>query len=100
MDYNSIPSLKDSKTGRRYYPGLKYPTIPLSENDVYTIAVFGDRLDVISDHYYGNMDDAWIISTANGLIGDSLFFEPGFQIRIPTNVAEIKNEFIKLNNLN
>ena len=99
MDYNSVPALKDERTGRRYYPGLKYPVTPLSENDIYTMAVFGDRLDVLSEHYYGNMDDSWIISTANGMIGDSLFFTPGEQIRIPTNTTEIKNAFIRLNNL-
>jgi hypothetical protein len=100
MNYNSIPALKDAETGRRYYPCLKYPVIPLSESDIYTIAVFGDRLDVLSDHYYGNTDDAWIISTANGLAGDSLFFTPGSQIRIPMDVISVKDAFNRLNNLN
>lgn len=100
MDYSNIPILKDSVTGKRYYKNLKYPVIPLSVNDIYTIAVFGDRLDVLADHYYGNSSDAWIISTANGLPGDSLFLTPGAQIRIPTDVIGIKDNFNRLNNLN
>lgn len=100
MNYNNVPVLKDDRSGVRYYPNLKYPIIPLSENDIYTIAVFGDRLDVLADHYYGNVEDAWIISTANGLSGTSLFFTPGDQIRIPTDTIAIKDAFNRLNNLN
>lgn len=99
MNYSSIPITKDPITGVRYYPNLKYPEIPLSESDIYIISVFGDRLDVLSDYYYGTTDDLWIISTANGLPGDSLFIVPGTQIRIPTNTTQIKNSFNKLNNL-
>lgn len=100
MNYSSVPVIKDPATGIRMYPNLKYPEIPLRESDIYTIAVFGDRLDVLSDHYYGNTEDAWIISVANGLPGDSLFFTPGNQIRIPTDVTSIKNAFNVLNGLN
>ena len=100
MNYSSIPSIKDASTGVRYYPNLKYPEIPLSESDVYIITVFGDRLDILADHYYSNVDDAWIISTANQLPGDSLFFPPGTQLRIPINITPIKGDFNKLNNLN
>ena len=99
MDYNTVPILKDQEKGVRYYPNLKYPEIPLSETDIYTIAVFGDRIDVLSNHYYGNMEDRWIISTANGLSGESFFFSPGSQIRIPTDTVPIKEAFNRLNKL-
>jgi phage tail protein X len=95
-----MPSLKDIYTGVRYYPSLKYPEIPLSETDIYIITVFGDRLDIFADHYYGTTDDSWIISTANGLSGSSIFFEPGTQLRIPTDTITIKNNFNQLNGLN
>lgn len=99
MNYNGVPILKDV-SGKRYYISLKYPEIPLSENDIYIITVYGDRLDVISNQYYKNTEDAWIISTANGLYGDSLFFTPGTQLRIPTDIIRIKNNFNVLNHLN
>lgn len=99
MNYNNIPVLKEEGTGRRYYSGVKYPVIPLSVDDIYIITVFGDRLDVICDDYYGNTEDIWIISTANGLPGDSLYVTPGTQLRIPTNTREIKNNLKKLNGI-
>ena len=100
MNYSNIPSIVDTETGIRYYPNLKYPEIPLSANDIYIISVFGDRLDDICNFYYKNMEDVWIISTANGLPGDSLFVTPGTQLRIPSDITYIKNAFNVLNNLN
>lgn len=99
MDYSNVKVLKDVFTGRRYYENVKYPQIPLSEFDIYIETVFGDRLDVIADDYYGNTGDYWIIAAANGLIGDSLSVPPGTQLRIPTDVASVKAAFNKLNNI-
>lgn len=99
MNYNSATILRDAETGIRYYKAFKYPEIPLSETDIYIITAFGDRLEALSNHYYGNTDDAWIISVANGLPGDSLFFTPGTQLRIPTDTTPIKNSFNTLNGL-
>ena len=100
MNYSNIQVLKDAASGRRYYPSIKYPEIPLSETDIYITTVFGDRLDIIADHYYNTADDVWILSTANGFAGDSLFCSPGTQLRIPTNIIPIKNALNKLNSLN
>ena len=99
MNYSSVPVLKDVYTGRRYYQNVKYPAIPLSEFDIYIETVFGDRLDVIADDYYNKTEDYWIIAAANGLIGDSLFVEPGTQLRIPTDTESVKLAFNKLNNI-
>ena len=99
MNYTDVRILKDVYTGRRYYENVKYPTIPLSEFDIYIETVFGDRLDVIADDYYNNSGDYWIISVANGLPGDSLFVTPGTQLRIPTDIESIKEAFNRLNNI-
>lgn len=99
MEYSNLPVMYDSESGVRYYNNLKYPEIPRSETDVYIITVIGHRLDVLSDHYYSNTGDSWIISTANGLSGDSMFFTPGTHLRIPTNTTTVKNDFNTLNNL-
>ncbi len=98
MRYDSSTILKDSDTGRRYFTALKYPDIPLSSDDIYFISVFGDRLDQICAQYYGNVEDYWIIATANNLKCDSLFITPGTQIRVPNDTVEVKRLFNELNN--
>ena len=42
-----ILQYKDVNDDNRYYKGTKYPTIPLSETDIYVITTQGDRLDVL-----------------------------------------------------
>ena len=96
--YSGAVILK-TDTGKRYYKRLKYPSIPLSTQDIYIITVDGDRLDQISEDYYNNTDDYWILVAANQLPGDSLFITPGTQLRIPTNTTEIKRLFNQLNGL-
>jgi hypothetical protein len=96
--YQGFPILLDDQ-GRRYYKPAKYPEIPLSANDIYIMSVFGDRVDQYSSDYYGNTDDYWIINVANGFLGDSLFIEPGTQVRIPQDTVTIKQNYNKLNGL-
>lgn len=96
--YTNAEILK-TDTGKRYYKRLRYPQIPLSSSDIYIITVVGDRLDQISYDYYDTTDDYWILVAANGLKGDSLFITPGTQLRIPTDVTGIKQEFNQINNI-
>ena len=97
MRYQGIPILK-TELGARYFKTIKYPSIPLSENDIYIISA-GDRLDLLSLDYYNTEEDYWIISVANGLPGDSLFTIPGTQIRIPQDTIRIKQDFNRLNGI-
>lgn len=99
MRYTNVEILKDKESGKRYLRGVKYPRIYPDNNDVYIITAYGDSIDVISYDYYGNVNDYWIILTANGLPGDSRFIEPGTQLRIPVNTQKIKADFNKLNNI-
>lgn len=98
MRYDNDLVEKDPKTGVRYYRALKYPEIPLSVNDIYIISAFGDRLDQLADQYYDSVEDYWIIAVANTLPGDSLFITPGTQIRIPSDITDVKRRFNELNN--
>ena len=65
--YQNIKILTDSvvKPGVRFYATVRYPEIPLSENDIYLITVSGDRLDLLAQQYYGDSNLYWIISSAN-----------------------------------
>ena len=84
---------------KRYYKALKYPEIPLSINDIYLITTTGDRLDLLANQFYKDVDLWWIIATANPSIirRDSLNLKSGLEIRIPVNKDEIIDRFRILN---
>jgi hypothetical protein len=96
--YRDVEIKKDSK-GRRYYKALKYPTVDFNDNDIYTISIVNDRLDLLALNYYRDMSYYWIIAVANNLKCDSLYLTPGTQIRIPYDIEKIKEDFNILNNL-
>ena len=80
---------------------LNGENIPLSLNDIYAVTVEGDRLDLIADQFYRDVDLWWIITTANPDIirRDSFNLKPGIQIRIPdpNEVNNILRSFEQLN---
>ena len=99
MRYDNVQTLTDADTGVKYLRGVKYPAIPFDDNDIYIISVAGDRLDLLSNDYYGNVDDYWIIISANNLPGDSIFVKPNTQLRIPVRTTEAKQAFDTLNQI-
>ena len=96
--YQYIRIEKNPETKTRYYRDSKYPTNPLSENDIYVITVDGDRYDLLASQYYGDESLWWIISIANSLLPqNSIFIPVGTQIRIPQNVNGILKSYNNLN---
>lgn len=91
--YQNIQITKYQDKGDQYYLNNIYPEIPLSENDSYIISTLGDRLDLLAFDFYGDTSLWWIIASANSLPGDSLYIEPGFQLRIPTDILAILNQY-------
>jgi hypothetical protein len=91
--YQNIPVKKNSQRGSEFYSNNIYPDIPLSNDDNYVIAVLGDRLDLLAQDFYGDTSFWWVIASANALPGDSLYVEPGMQLRIPIDVASIINNY-------
>jgi hypothetical protein len=94
--YENILETKDN-TGERYYRNNIYPDIEASQTDLYVITVLGDRLDLLAFNFYGDESLWWVIASANSLPGDSLYLEPGAQIRIPSNVPGVINEYKSAN---
>tara|TARA_R110000765_G_scaffold46387_3_gene95807 strand:+ start:1768 stop:2073 length:306 start_codon:yes stop_codon:yes gene_type:complete len=90
---------KLSSGKKRYYKALKYPEIEPSVNDLYVITTAGDRLDLLADQFYGNVDYWWIIATTNPDIvrRDSFNLKPGLEIRIPADFQGILEEFEQIN---
>ena len=84
---------------KRTYRALKYPEIPLSIEDLYITTTDGDRLDLLANQFYQDVDMWWIIATANpGVIKrDTFNLKPGLEIRIPTDTQSIMQNFESLN---
>jgi hypothetical protein len=95
--YQNINIKKQDGTRSQYYVNNVYPEVPLSPEDTYVIATLGDRLDLLALDFYGDTDFWWVIASANALPGDSLYLEPGSQIRIPANLSGIINTYKTVN---
>ena len=84
---------------KRTYRALKYPEIPLSIEDLYITTTDGDRLDLLANQFYQEVDMWWIIATANpGVVKrDTFNLKPGLEIRVPANPQGVMQEFESLN---
>ena len=94
--YNDIPQLK-SPSGKIYRRNVIYPEVPLSAKDYYVIATAGDRYDILAQQFYNDHSLWWIIAAANNSERASLVVEPGVQLRIPTDVENIINNYNSIN---
>ena len=80
------------------YKNTKYPEIPLSSNDIYVYTTVGDSLDSLALIYYKDSSLWWIISSANpDLPSDTIYPEPGIQLRIPLDINQILSLFESIN---
>lgn len=95
--YQNIRRTKNSQMGSEYFVNNVYPDIPVSGEDNYVITVLGDRLDLMANDFYGDTSLWWVIASANSLPGDSLYPEPGIQLRIPVNITYIINQYKNTN---
>lgn len=94
--YQNIPNIKIDK--KPVYQTVRYPNIPLNENDWYVTSTQGDRFDSLALQYYQDESLWWIISTANNtLLQNSLIIPEGIQVRIPANLPEILNNYKRIN---
>ena len=94
--YENIEVVK-SPLGRRYYKNNFYPQILPLDSDIYVIATEEDRYDILAVEYYRDKTLWWIIPTANSLDCMSLKPDPGIQLRIPTDLVEILDQYNSLN---
>ena len=97
--YQNIQQTKFNDTGSVYYLNNIYPDIPFSDTDSYVIATMGDRLDLLAFDFYGDSSLYWVIASANSISGDSLYPDPGMQLRIPSNIQAILNSYKLINNI-
>jgi len=83
--------------GKRVYNTTTYPVIIPDSTDIQVISNEGDYLDILAYKYFGDPTLYWIIALANNLGKGRLSIPPGTNLRIPTNVNEIINQFNQLN---
>ena len=96
--YQYIKLEKNLSTRVRQYRDSKYPTVPLSDTDIYVITTIGDRYDLLANEFYGDPSLWWVISISNSLLPqNSIFIPVGTQLRIPTNVNSILTSYNELN---
>jgi hypothetical protein len=102
--YDNVPIIQTVPTVQypkviKYRESVRYPDIPLSESDVYIYTMRGDRLDNLAYQFYNDPTLWWVLSIANpDLPNDSLYPTLGYQLRIPSDINQILNDFDQLNN--
>ena len=101
--YDNVPIIQTVPTVQypkviKYRESVRYPDIPLSESDVYIYTMRGDRLDNLAYQFYKDPTLWWVLSIANpDLPNDSLYPTLGYQLRVPSDINQILNDFDQLN---
>jgi len=87
--------IRKDQNKERYLSTEEYPTFPKKDTDILIQGKFGQRMDSLSNQYYGSPDLWWIIARANPELFDgNMFLKVGKEYRIPTDISETGEEFI------
>lgn len=89
-DYTTKGKRWDGKT---VYKTLIYPPIPVSDTDLYITVSESDYLDSLAFKYYKDTSLWWIIAVANNLGKGKISVDVTKQLRIPTNITPILQNF-------
>lgn len=83
--------------GKRVLLTTLYPIVPIRSTDIFIESNEMTTLDFLAQKYYKDPTLWWIIARANSLGKGSLEVPIGIQIRIPTEVDTIVQEFNRIN---
>ena len=91
--------IKRNKDLNRVYSYTMYPKIPLKNSDIFIKPSYGTRLELLANKYYKDPTLWWIIAQANGIKCFTALTTENFkgQLRIPTEIQSILNEFSSMN---
>lgn len=79
--------------GKPVYKTIIYPPIPESDSDLYITVSENDYLDALAFKYYNDTSLWWVIAVANNLGKGKLSVNITKQLRIPTNITSILQNF-------
>lgn len=90
--YKNVRTLRDEDTNKLYHEIINTPEIVQSENDDYYTVTLDEenRLDIISNAYYGTPKYWWVIADANYII-DPFDVPVGTSLRIPPILSLYKS---------
>ena len=96
--YKNTKTVRDDDKILKYESTI-YQKVPENNTDIYVITQSGDRLDLLANQFYQDVSLYWIIAISNPNEVDfgSLSIKPGTQLRIPTEVFEILDQYNELN---
>lgn len=83
--------------GKQVYKSTIYPAVKPSVSDILITTSDTDYLDTLANKYYKDPTLWWVIAGVNNIGKGRLSIPQGMQIRIPTNIIAILNEFKLLN---
>jgi hypothetical protein len=72
---------RKTEDGKLVYRSTLFDNVPVSDNDIYIITQYGDRLDLLAHQFYGDVSLWWYIARANDL--NSILIPENIQLRIP-----------------
>ena len=76
------------KRGKKTFRGTTlYKKIPETNEDIWVITQYGDRLDLLANRFYGDHTLWWYIAKANNLF--SINVEPNTSLRIPSDLSYV-----------
>tara|TARA_R110000868_G_scaffold313411_2_gene574387 strand:+ start:109 stop:405 length:297 start_codon:yes stop_codon:yes gene_type:complete len=94
--YKDMP-IKIGENKKRVGMSIIHPPIPRTIEDIYIRTAPGERLDILSRRYYGNVQYWWIIAEANAIGKGTMYVPNGTLLRIPANHLEIESIFREAN---
>jgi len=97
MRYDTTVNIKKRWDGKRFFGTRLYPIIPVSPSDIYVVTNETDSLDSLAFKYYKNPSLWWIIAQANSIGKGKLTVPSGLQLRIPTNISTVLNNYKQIN---
>jgi nucleoid-associated protein YgaU len=83
--------------GKQVYKSTVYPPVKPSADDILITASQGDYLDTLAQKYYKDATLWWVIANVNNVGKGRLSVAPGTQLRIPSDIFGLINEFKRLN---
>ena len=72
---------RKTEDGKLVYRSTLFDNVPVSDNDIYIITQYGDRLDLLAHQFYGDVSLWWYIAKANNL--KFITLDVGKRLRIP-----------------